>query len=161
MLNEIQKKLVEDNIGLVYHFIRRYNLCESEYYDVAAIALCKAALTYTNGIGKFSSYALLVIRNEVYTALKKDAVRSKHCMYIYDVIDSLLPAKQNIESSFIDKESVDRLLKAIDNLPSQEKQIVKLRLRGFTQCAIGKELGISQPTVTKRLKDIKELLYGC
>ena len=51
-----QQKLVEENHGLIYSFLAKHNLPIEEYYDLAAIGLCKASITYQNET-TFSTYA--------------------------------------------------------------------------------------------------------
>ena len=41
------QRLVEDNHNLIYKFLRNHNL-EDDWYDVAAIGLCKAANNYNS-----------------------------------------------------------------------------------------------------------------
>ena len=45
MLNEYQQKYAEQNHNLIYGILNDKNLSIDEYYDVAAIGLCKAAET--------------------------------------------------------------------------------------------------------------------
>lgn len=63
MLTAEQKKLVEDNIKLIYFALRKFNYPVEEYYDVAAIGLCEAAEKFDpDQGGKFSPYAIQGIR---------------------------------------------------------------------------------------------------
>lgn len=50
------RKLVEENHNLVYSFLYKYHLDVEEWYDLAAIGLCKAANTYNNDKSGFSTY---------------------------------------------------------------------------------------------------------
>lgn len=45
-MTDEQKQLVEQNHNLIYFYLYRHNLSIEEYYDVAAIGLCKAAITF-------------------------------------------------------------------------------------------------------------------
>lgn len=63
---EYRKKLIEDNIGLAYLALKKFKLNSEEYFDVAAIGLCKAANTYDASRGlAFSTYAMVIISNEL------------------------------------------------------------------------------------------------
>ena len=42
-----QQKLVTDNHNLIYSLANAKNIDLDEYYDVLAIGLCKAAITFT------------------------------------------------------------------------------------------------------------------
>ena len=65
MMTEEQKLLVENNHNLIYFMIHKMNESVEEYYDLAAIALCKAAISYQSDNGSFSNYACRCIRNEI------------------------------------------------------------------------------------------------
>ena len=56
-ITEEQKKLAEENHNLIYRFLSKYNLSIDDYYDIAAIGLCKAAMTFDKSKSKFSTYA--------------------------------------------------------------------------------------------------------
>ena len=45
-LNDEQRKLVADNHNLIYQYLIDNNLPQDEYYDIAAIGVCKAAMGY-------------------------------------------------------------------------------------------------------------------
>ena len=60
-LNDEQRKLVEDNHNLIYQYLIDNKLPQDEYYDIAAIGLCKAALKYDTSKGAFSTYVYRAI----------------------------------------------------------------------------------------------------
>lgn len=66
-LTDAQRKLVEDNVKLVHWFLNRYTrVLPSEYDDVfqtCCLGLMEAARRYDPGIGKFSTYATIAIKN--------------------------------------------------------------------------------------------------
>lgn len=73
MLTAEQKKLVEDNIKLIYFALRKFNYPVEEYYDVAAIGLCEAAEKFDPSKGgKFSPYAVQGIRTRLYQESRKN-----------------------------------------------------------------------------------------
>lgn len=45
-ITEAEKKLVEQNHNLIYAFLQKYHLTIEDYYGLAAIGLCKAAMTF-------------------------------------------------------------------------------------------------------------------
>lgn len=74
-LNDQQRKLVEDNHDLIYTFLDNHNLSidsPEDWYGVAAIGLCRAAMHYNpdNGI-KFSAYASACMLNEVCEVIRE------------------------------------------------------------------------------------------
>ena len=70
ILTQQQQQLVEDNHKLIYFYLYRNSLSVDEFYDVAAIGLCKAAITY-NGQTKFSTYAYSCIKCEIFNELHR------------------------------------------------------------------------------------------
>lgn len=60
ILTQQQQHLVEDNHKLIYFYLYRNSLSVDEFYDVAAIGLCKAAITY-NGQQSFQHMHMLVL----------------------------------------------------------------------------------------------------
>ena len=76
MLSEDQKKLVEDNINLVFYFIHKHKLSLEKYTDLGYIGLCKAALTFDSSLGfYFSTYALKCIYNEIFREIRYEKKR--------------------------------------------------------------------------------------
>lgn len=75
------EKLVEENLGLVHHFIRNHirgsqdmgAYSYEDLYQVGCIGLWKAAKRYVPGNTKFSTYAYMLIRNEVYSELQRQS----------------------------------------------------------------------------------------
>lgn len=93
-LNEEQKKLVENNHGLIYKFLKIKNLEFEDFYDLFAIALCKAAMFYNENADRaFSTYAIACMYNEY-----KNYLRHRYC-------NSEIPIKSivSINNIFKDK----------------------------------------------------------
>ncbi|MBR1550384.1 MAG: sigma-70 family RNA polymerase sigma factor [Bacteroidales bacterium] len=57
-----------------------------------------------------------------------------------------------------DNENYHHLLQLIDNLPEQDRQIVRAHLDGFSQIEIARIVGCSLPTVTRHLARSKKIL---
>lgn len=75
-MTDEQRKLVEDNIELAYHFVYTYcNNYDIEFDDkiqLASFALCKAAISFDDHEGiSFSTYAYKVMLNEFFTYILK------------------------------------------------------------------------------------------
>ena len=68
-LNEEQRKLVEDNIGIIYNTIKltNGNIHNIDLIEVGYIGLCKAALYYKKSYNdtNFSTYATTCIKHEI------------------------------------------------------------------------------------------------
>lgn len=69
-LNEEQRRLVEDNIGIVYNTIKltNGNIHDINLIEVGYIGLCKAALYYkrSNNNVNFTTYATACIQHEIF-----------------------------------------------------------------------------------------------
>lgn len=82
-LTDRQQQLVEENMGLVHAVLKRcvsgpHSLGVYSYDDlfqIGCIGLCKAAAEYTPGRAAFSTYAFILIRNEVFHALEYASLR--------------------------------------------------------------------------------------
>ena len=78
-LTDAQRVLVEENMGLVGKVIKdclkgpRANgsYTYDDLFQIGCVGLCKAAQTDRPGRGAFSTYAYLLIRNEIYNELER------------------------------------------------------------------------------------------
>lgn len=76
-LTELEQKRVEDNMGLVGKVIKDClkspgalgSFTYDDIYQIGCIGLCKAVQTDEGHRGAFSTYAYILIRNEIYNAL--------------------------------------------------------------------------------------------
>lgn len=112
MTNEA-KKLVIENHNLIFYFLNKRNMSIEEWYDILAIALCKAAKTFDENKSKFITYVLKCINNAVCEELRlQDCLNRKvnktTCSYeekIYNhsdlTVQSILPNTFNTESEAI------------------------------------------------------------
>ena len=88
-LNEEQQKMVEENHDLIYRFMHKYHLSENDitdWYGELAIALCEAALSYTDKCGvEFYKYAVVYMnrsfKKKNVAANIKDSYLEKHTDY--------------------------------------------------------------------------------
>ena len=83
--------LIKGNEHLIYFILKKYCKCEEELFSVGKIGLIKAVDSYDKTRCKFSSYAAMVIRNDVYMYLRKSRSLSRggkdNCEYSLDYID--------------------------------------------------------------------------
>ncbi|MFZ5642162.1 MAG: RNA polymerase sporulation sigma factor SigK [Bacillota bacterium] len=162
-----KKTLVERNLRLVAHIIKKY---DGEDFDdlvsIGTIGLIKAVNTYNPGKAtRLATYASRCIENEIlmyYRSRKK--LRSE--MSIFEPIGT---DKDGNELSFIDvlgtepetvietvssKFENERLWNKLETLNSQEKKVIIMRFGlknglSFTQREIAKKLGISRSYVSR------------
>lgn len=165
-MTDEQRKLVENNHSLIYGYLNKKGLESDEFYDLAAIGLCNAAMTYDSSKGVFSTYAFACIDREV----------MNHCVYMNrkkiipsDMILSYdISADEDFKESCIDTlidDEFDEIEYSTENmafedfittLKDREILIIKYLKDGLTQQEIAKELNRSQQAVFLNIKNIRE-----
>ena len=170
MTREAQR-LVEDNHNLIYKFLRNHNL-EDDWYDVAAIGLCKAANNYNSDKYEFSTYAYRCMYTTIMIEKRKEntmrRIPQNQIVYYENQVSeeskdndtsiflNYIPSKQDIENETISVLS----LKNIENkLDGNKKKVFLLLREGYTQCEISKIIGISQQRISKIKHEIAEKYY--
>ena len=77
------------------------------------------------------------------------------------VLSRHAPPQRTLENTVLRNLQLEDLRKAIAELDSQDKQLIDLRYEDdLTQEEIGKLLGVSKMTVSKRLKKLHQKLRG-
>ena len=162
---------MEDNHNLIYSFLKKYDLSNDDYYDLAAIGLCKAALGYNGELSKFSTYAFRCMKSNVFNSIKiNNGVTkiSEGCMIYYDAeIDNkmdgvcslidFIPSSENVENYVISKMMCESYKRGFN---SKGQKILDLLLSGYTHKEIGEIIGCSQPHVTRIKKKIADYLIS-
>ncbi|MGI6201618.1 MAG: hypothetical protein ACOYJA_12695 [Christensenellales bacterium] len=64
-LTDQQRQLVADNHNPIYAYLHSKRLPVDDFYDLAAVGLCKAALAYDPARGKFSTLAWQTMSREI------------------------------------------------------------------------------------------------
>lgn len=157
-LNDIQRKLVEDNHNLIYSYLKKHNLslnAVEDWYGTAAIGLCKAALYFDENRGRnFSTFAYLVMDNEVKQVIRKnykcivdtcslDSTTNDKEGYLYDII----PDDRDFTTEIYLQDAIDIASKGMSD---RDKLIVKLIIEGgYSQAKIAAKLGLSQSHVSR------------
>lgn len=143
-----------------------------EWYDLAAIGLCKAANTYNNNKSGFSTYAYKCMFTTVMMEKRKEnAMRTipQNQIFYYEsqvgeeskdndtsTFLNYIPSKQDIENETISALSLEN----IENELAGNKRKVFLLLReGYAQCEISEIIGISKQRVSKIKQEIAEKYY--
>lgn len=158
-LTDKQQELVTKNHNLIYKILKDRKL-NDEYYDIAAIALCEAAITYDSDIGKFSTYAYKRINNKINDELRKNNCYKRKIPTISiddDKNDALLNiiAPNNTE----DEANYGALVQIIDTyLTKRQKDIVNYLYNGDTYRNIADKLSLSQQTICLEVKKIRNII---
>ena len=165
---EARNKLIEHNLRLVAHVVRKYESSGEDLEDlisIGIIGLIKAIRTYNNERGvRLATYAARCIENEVLMHLR-NIKKLKQEVSIYDPIGY---DKEGNEISLIDIltsdseiiEQIDarlqeeKVIKNLGVLNRRERQVIEMRYGIFsglkeTQRDIAKKLGISRSYVSR------------
>ena len=171
-------KLIEHNLRLVAHIIKKYYGNSAEQDDlisIGTIGLIKAVSTFDYEKGaRFATYASRCIENEIlmYFRNKKkyaqdvsftepiDSDKDGNTLSFIDIMADERSVAEDIEDKLRD----ERLYKVIgDTLSLREKEIIYLRYgldgrRSYTQREVAKHLGISRSYVSRIEKKALETL---
>ncbi|NLJ71567.1 MAG: RNA polymerase sporulation sigma factor SigK [Syntrophomonadaceae bacterium] len=165
---EARNILIEHNLRLVAHVVRKYDSSGEDMEDlisIGTIGLIKAIKTYKDDKGvRLATYASRCIENEVLMYLRS-IKKVKNEVSIYDPIGY---DKEGNEISLIDVLTTDneiveiieaklqeeKVRENLDVLSQQERQVIEMRYGLFnglkeTQKEIAKKLGISRSYVSR------------
>lgn len=156
-LTDVQQRLVEQNMGLVGDVIARHVhnpngmgvYSYDDLFQIGCVGLCKAATKFKLQGKPFTSYAYVIIRNEIYDALTAASKQRGHEISLEEsseVLDSYAAeAKEQdcdvyglLESSKLNMKGV--CAKGIEAL--------QLKAQGYTSAEIGEMYGVSANNVT-------------
>ena len=175
---EYINSLIIENLGLVKFSMNKLNLSGKDIEELEAIGrigLVKAANSYDQTKSKFSTYAIICIRNEIFKSFRSsnkhlgvlsldEDINDGDSLVIGDTIKS---DEEDIIDLVIYKELLDKLSKEIHALPPRDQEIVT-RLYGLdgktrdSQSTISNDIGITQASVsranTKILKKLQRVL---
>lgn len=143
-----------------------------EWYDIAAIGLCKAANTYNNDKSRFSTYAYKCMYTTIIMEKRKEnamrTIPQNQIVYYENQVNesskdndtstflNYIPSKQDIENEIISALSLENIE---NELVGNKKKVFLLLREGYTQCEISKIIGISKQRVSKIKQEITEKYY--
>ena len=150
----------------------KYHLDVEEWYDIAAIGLCKAANTYNNDKSEFSTYAYKCMYTTIIMEKRKEnamrTIPQNQIVYYENQVNesskdndtstflNYIPSKQDIENETISALSLENIE---NELVGNKKKVFLLLREGYTQCEISKIIGISKQRVSKIKQEITEKYY--
>ena len=166
---DARSKLIEHNLRLVSHIIRKYYASyesPEELLSIGSIGLIKAVDTFSNKYGtKFATYGAKCVQNEILMFFRANKKRGME-ISINDQIDidkdgnpltylDIISQPETIESDLDMKVHIERIRSLVDSvLLPREKEIIVLRygLKGYqprTQREVARHLGISRSYVSR------------
>lgn len=173
--------LIERNLRLVAHIVKKYNVSDKEIDDlisIGTIGLIKAIDNFDMDKGiRLATYASKCIENELLMMLRSAKKLSKE-VYLYEPIGAdregneinLLDIIECVDADIVDnlelEDNVKKIYQLINNvLTPREREIIELRyglneIDEVTQREIATKLGISRSYVSriekKALKKLKD-----
>ena len=153
------EELYFENEALVYHVLHKkfpMSRFDDDFQQIARLGLWKACLRYDETKGKFSTYAVPAIENEIKMELRKMSrkpIETSLDALIMDTdeltIFGICMGEQDvgfIDTIWVDKELTDR-----------QKRILSLLYDGMVQADIAREVGISQTMVSREVSKIRNI----
>ena len=166
---EARNKLIEHNLRLVVHIVKKYETNRTDVDDlisIGIIGLIKGIDTYSYKHGtKLTTYCARCIDNEILMHFRSDKKNSKNISIDesvgYDkdgneitIVDILKCEKPDFALDLYKRENIKLLSKYINVLTQREKEIIMYRyglgeVDELTQKAIAKKIHISRSYVSR------------
>lgn len=157
------EELYFENEALVYHVLNKkfpMSRFDDDFQQIARLGLWKACLSYDETKGKFSTYAVPCIANQIKMELRKmgrKPIEVSLEALVNDTdensetltISGMLIGEQDVgfvDTIWVDKELTDR-----------QKRILGLLYDGMVQADIAREIGISQTMVSREVAKIRNI----
>ena len=175
-------KLIEHNLRLVAHIVKKYNMVDKETDDlisIGTIGLIKAIDTFDEEKGiRLATYASRCIDNELLMMLRSGKRLAKE-VYLYDpigsdregneinLLDIIEDAEVDIVENIVLEDDINKLYHMIARvLTDREREIICLRYglsnrKEVTQREIANKLGISRSYVSRIEKKALKKLREC
>lgn len=179
---QARDKLIEHNLRLVAHIVKKYNMTDKETDDlisIGTIGLIKAIDTFDGEKGiRLATYASRCIDNELLMMLRSGKRLAKE-IYLYDpigsdregneinLLDIIEEADIDIIENIVLEDDIKKLYKLIVKvLTDREREIICLRYglsnrKEVTQREIASKLGISRSYVSRIEKKALKKLREC
>ncbi len=175
-----KKKLIEHNLRLVVHVIKKYyntNADQEDLISIGTIGLIKGISSFKSEKGiKLATYASRCIENEIlmyFRSLKKtaqdvfindsiDVDKDGNSLTLLDVVADNVNIEQDIETTICCEKLADFIEEALNE---RERMIIKLRYgiggeSEMTQREVASLLGISRSYVSRIEKKALSKLYS-
>lgn len=164
-----QQQLAADNEKLIWFFLKKYasRSDPQELYGVAAEGLIHAAATYDPARGKFSTHAMYHMRSAVDFDQRcaKRKKRSGKLVLHMDDDDVVDPNKEYNAETYgvvplkgrpylsLDETGAD-VERFLRSLPARDRELVRMRIGGYTIKEIGDIFGITIQAASAHMKRI-------
>lgn len=162
-----KEEIFNKNIKLAYKIANKYRINHSEEFDdikqIALMGLWKAVTRY-NGKNTLSTFAYVVIQNEINLYLRKSKKSVKAISINTEfkenvTIEDILQADDSIEEflDHVEQEEIKRVLnEVLENEKKINKQIYEMHRKGYKQHPISVATGTSQANVSRIISKINK-----
>ena len=146
-LTDEQRQIVTDNHNLIFWYLHKMNLALDEWYSLLAIELCHAVMKHDPEKGLLSTYFKLRCDWVVAKELRKAKALKRTTEKITFI--------ENIHS-IEDPHNVHKYVELQELLKGPHGKLLNMKYEGYSQTEMAKELGVSQTTVSKMLKQLRD-----
>ena len=169
-LTEMQRSKVEENMGLVGQVLKDcvHGLSSGgiyspdDLYQIGCVGLCKAVQTDKPGHGAFSTYAYILIRNEIYTALEYATRRGRELATAPEELPCAdAGLEDEAEQSVLCGELLallDRAEQSATGVTARGIKAIRLLALGYSNREIGEMFGTQANHVTAWVAKARSLL---
>lgn len=170
-LSEPEKRQAEENHGLVYSFLHRHGYSIEEFYNICIFGYLKGIQTYNRNKDLREKYLLAFICEQYMRAEIKDHFRVQNAqkrkptetIISFDANYSETESLYNlVGGKYVEDELMEtELLKEIsEKLSEVQRNILKLKLEGYSNKEVHLSLEIPVSTYYKELDRIKVIFEG-
>lgn len=161
-LNDEQKKIVENNLGLVYFVLKKAGITRNhknyeDLFGAGCLGLCNAVRAWDSNKSPFSTFAYYVIRHEVMGLLIRLQRESKRSVSLEDINEQAVSTDENL----MNNEALTMISEFLNNsdilLGNFNATVIKLAACGKSNQEIAEILDVSLSAIYKSKKRAKAL----
>lgn len=155
------EELYFKNEALVHHVLNRkfpMSQFDEDFQQIGRLGLWKACLSYDESKGKFSTYAVPCIANQIKMELRKMSKRPQEVSLEAMISTSNDDSNLSISGTLIGESDVEFADTTwAHHLTERQKLILDLLCDGMVQADIAKEIGMSQTMVSREVTKIRKI----
>ena len=160
-----QTNLVAEHHDLIYSVLHKMNLNIEEFYDIAAIGLCKAAQAYNESKGRFSTLAYTVIRNEVILEMRNRNLQKSGPKNVLSLDFSEVEGDENVtleqalaQEGDLETDVLNKIVlqNFIQTLNTREKDVIFKTYHGLSAPEIARHYNVSCTRIKQIRKKVKD-----
>lgn len=184
-MTDDQKKLVEDNLGLCYHFAfkcyqkydhhYRYGMELDDYISICYLEMCKAAMKWNSDIASFATYYAACATNAVRMFMREHRTMRHKALLLAESYDAFLPNGKTGRETYLDllpdkepgplkqllEEEMGRTaMRTLERVcdPKEKTAMTMVYFGGKSQKEVGDFYGCSQGYMCRVLKKARKKL---